>query len=336
MTTTEIQPTTLDGLATRINEEHRACEQAARSAVERAIRVGELLAEAKAQVGHGGWYAWLEANCTIQKRQAQRYMLLARERDLVEEGLNAASGTHLTLKSALRAVHPQANPTRPEEPQDIATNALTAGVRSIAKADMADAVSKYVSEELRPANGRKRGVYVHPDDRQWRIALGPTAAGMKYQELIAEAEESLYLKMSRATIDEEAAKVKSLERELKARRENIRYLKQQHSADVHEHMKGMHGDCTAYTNTADFQVTPNRHAELQKLDKDGVFDRLMAGGEGIVCISVGGWGDFNNGLPMPPADWPTPVSVPGVKGSGWTQCGLECFADGTSAVDRWR
>ena len=38
----------LDDLAKRVNEEHEACRTAMRSAVEHAVRAGDLLIEAKA------------------------------------------------------------------------------------------------------------------------------------------------------------------------------------------------------------------------------------------------------------------------------------------------
>src|SRR5689334_292229 len=66
-------------LAERINAAHREVEQAMRDAVARAVAVGELLLEAKAAVGHGGWEAWIEANCTCSVRTAQTYMRVARK-----------------------------------------------------------------------------------------------------------------------------------------------------------------------------------------------------------------------------------------------------------------
>jgi Protein of unknown function (DUF3102) len=39
---------------------------------------GEMLIEAKGQVGHGGWGRWLSKNFDLSDRQASRYMRLAR------------------------------------------------------------------------------------------------------------------------------------------------------------------------------------------------------------------------------------------------------------------
>jgi protein gp37 len=51
---------------------------AARTTLEHAIQVGELLIEAKRLVAHGDWTTWLEGNCDLSERMAQNYMRLAR------------------------------------------------------------------------------------------------------------------------------------------------------------------------------------------------------------------------------------------------------------------
>lgn len=70
---------TLTELAEAANESHQRCEQAARTAVEHAIRAGEALAAAKAAVPHGGWSDWLKTNIRFSQRSAQLYMKVARE-----------------------------------------------------------------------------------------------------------------------------------------------------------------------------------------------------------------------------------------------------------------
>jgi hypothetical protein len=69
----------LPDLAQAIDREHQAALGAARSLTEHAIRCGELLLQAKADVGHGGWLEWVETNCAFSQRTAQGYMRLARE-----------------------------------------------------------------------------------------------------------------------------------------------------------------------------------------------------------------------------------------------------------------
>jgi Protein of unknown function (DUF3102) len=72
-----------DSLAEAIEAEHRAACCAAQTALQHAMRCGELLTEAKAAVGHGGWLAWVEANLSFGDRQARKYMRLARHSEQI-------------------------------------------------------------------------------------------------------------------------------------------------------------------------------------------------------------------------------------------------------------
>ena len=85
---TEIVPSgpgALVALAADIRREVQAAEADFQSAVAHAIRAGELLIEAKAQVRHGEWMPWLEANCPLGEREARNYMRLARNRQRVAD-----------------------------------------------------------------------------------------------------------------------------------------------------------------------------------------------------------------------------------------------------------
>lgn len=71
-------------------------------------RAGEMLREAKEQVGHGGWGAWLKRNFHLSDRTAHRYMLLARK----EEAHNStpASERYATLSEATDVPRPHHQP----------------------------------------------------------------------------------------------------------------------------------------------------------------------------------------------------------------------------------
>jgi hypothetical protein len=96
--TSEATTTELVTLAEQINAEHRACEAAAVSAVEHAIRCGELLIEAKERAAHGGWLKWLSKNCDVSSRHAQRYMQLAKDQGAID----ATRVSDLSLRGAMR------------------------------------------------------------------------------------------------------------------------------------------------------------------------------------------------------------------------------------------
>lgn len=89
----------LPELAARINQAHAAAELAARSAVEHAITAGELLIEAKARCGHGGWSNWLTANFKGSSRTARAYMRVAAHRS---ELANRQTSANLSLDQALK------------------------------------------------------------------------------------------------------------------------------------------------------------------------------------------------------------------------------------------
>jgi Protein of unknown function (DUF3102) len=87
----------LDGLAERINNAADASLTALRSSFEHACEAGQLLIEAKALVGHGGWSAWLADNTKISERTAQRWMRFARKG---REAVVAKTDTVAVLTSA--------------------------------------------------------------------------------------------------------------------------------------------------------------------------------------------------------------------------------------------
>lgn len=76
----------LADLAARIKSEHEAVAIALKDSVRHAIAAGEMLLEAKKQVGqHGQWLPWLREYCTISERTAQLYMRCAKNRTAIEE-----------------------------------------------------------------------------------------------------------------------------------------------------------------------------------------------------------------------------------------------------------
>lgn len=100
---TEIVPT-----AEAINAEHRACEEAAVSAVQHGINAGGMLERVKASLKHGEWVPWLRGNFAPEKtpqsreRVAQTYMKLYRRRD----ELNPKHDSDLSIRGALRELEP--------------------------------------------------------------------------------------------------------------------------------------------------------------------------------------------------------------------------------------
>jgi hypothetical protein len=89
----------LADLAARIRGYHDKSVAALRSSVGFAMDAGDLLIEAKAQLKHGQWLAWLAGQCTLSERMAQRYIRLARNRAFIETKSDKLSD--LTVNGAL-------------------------------------------------------------------------------------------------------------------------------------------------------------------------------------------------------------------------------------------
>jgi hypothetical protein len=89
----------LADLASRIRTYHEATVAALKSGVEFAMNAGDLLIEAKRQLKkHGEWLPWLES-CGLPERTSQRYMRLARNRNIIEA--NPVPVSDLGIRGAL-------------------------------------------------------------------------------------------------------------------------------------------------------------------------------------------------------------------------------------------
>jgi hypothetical protein len=64
----------LHEIAETVKAEHAEIEIAMRESLARAVKVGELLTEAKQLVKHGEWGKWITDNCQFSERTAQNYM----------------------------------------------------------------------------------------------------------------------------------------------------------------------------------------------------------------------------------------------------------------------
>jgi hypothetical protein len=101
-------------VAQQIRVEHQAVVGAFRSALQHAIKAGQLLIEAKAQVGHGNWRSWLTENCGVGERMAQNYMQLARRKD---DLLNPQRVSDLPVRAALVLLQKPKPITAVDQPQ---------------------------------------------------------------------------------------------------------------------------------------------------------------------------------------------------------------------------
>lgn len=91
----------LTDLAARIKAEHTAVSESLRESVRHGMVAGDLLVEAKAQLGHGQWLPWLREHCTISERTAQLYMRLAKNREAIEANTQCVADLTLSEAAAL-------------------------------------------------------------------------------------------------------------------------------------------------------------------------------------------------------------------------------------------
>src|SRR5262249_6918544 len=88
----------LDEIAREVRELH---EKVLQHALPRAIRIGELLIEAKRTAGRGRWISWVKTHCGFGEREAQRYMRVAKNKSLV---IDATPVSHSGVKAASKAL----------------------------------------------------------------------------------------------------------------------------------------------------------------------------------------------------------------------------------------
>jgi len=93
----------LDELAVSINHTHGIIQNALRSSLRHAIRVGHLLIEAKQEVGHGAFTTWIKANCNFSLETARIYKRLAENEAFLSklDGAKQQSLTVMTMTGAL-------------------------------------------------------------------------------------------------------------------------------------------------------------------------------------------------------------------------------------------
>jgi predicted GNAT family acetyltransferase len=67
------------GLADEINKEHGLAQQLSETAVQHAIRCGQLLVEVKVALEHGQFEKWMADNCSFASSTARRYIQAAKQ-----------------------------------------------------------------------------------------------------------------------------------------------------------------------------------------------------------------------------------------------------------------
>jgi hypothetical protein len=100
-------------LAKAINEKIAQMTASARTSVQHAMEIGDLLIEAKKRVGHGKFEKWRNDHCQLSPATARRCMELAEQRPELEKQLNSKTlnVSDLNLTAARRLLAPPKPPT---------------------------------------------------------------------------------------------------------------------------------------------------------------------------------------------------------------------------------
>lgn len=105
------QVTNLTDLAVEINTENENLRGHVKNSFESALRLGELLTQAKNLVEHGEWTQWIENNCTVSLYQSRAYMRLYEGREKL--GIENGVGPVLSINGALRLLTADSNEDEP-------------------------------------------------------------------------------------------------------------------------------------------------------------------------------------------------------------------------------
>lgn len=151
-----IEPEQLDlfQLAARIKEEHEAAVTTVGQLARHAAEIGRLLlaAQIKVKVEEGGWIEWVESNCPFGRRQASKYLMIAKADGNHDSHLNNGSRS---LRASLRSLiapadeangeaKPRARRQEPAAPDEF--NAQRAITRIIAQ--LTNSITGWNQEDL--------------------------------------------------------------------------------------------------------------------------------------------------------------------------------------------
>ena len=121
----------LAGIA-EINKLHQEVQELATGALDRAIRIGELLSRAKSHVPHGQWLPWLTHNVAFSERTARNYMRVFENRETLKSAnvADLAEAYQTLAGQPQRALGTNSAPMTKEEAEWM-TTAIIGGLNKI-------------------------------------------------------------------------------------------------------------------------------------------------------------------------------------------------------------
>jgi hypothetical protein len=309
MTTELALSNSLTDLAARIRTEHEAVANVLTDGVQHAMTAGQLLIEAKKQLSHGDWLAWVESNCAMNVRTAQAYMRVARS--FKGLGANTQRVAHLSFRDALKSLA-KTSSLMNRLPAQMVGQTLdeieTSGddskplIDALRETHMAELRSEYTLENppaLLPAPDAKRKIRVarNPSLRQWMLAIGPSISRVELLQKEQDARGAPSVCDLQREHDDLLARADALEEKARALREDAKTLAMEIDAEIDDII----GPVEPLTETCTFQADKKTDAKLAKLSQADLVERLLAArstaSNGLkLCTGqgdVGYWGDMH-------------------------------------------
>jgi hypothetical protein len=136
----------LRNLAREIKQHHESFEKGLRTSLSHAREAGDKLLEAKKLLGHGNFSDWVEKNCAVSLRTAQKHMRIAQRWS--ELDAKAPGTAHLTIDAVLeRLGNSTSGETEGGEPESASKSTTNRGDGALRNA-LSKAVEKKVDAQV--------------------------------------------------------------------------------------------------------------------------------------------------------------------------------------------
>ena len=327
----------LQSLAAQINKAHDDACASVRTALGHACRAGDLLLEAKRQLGHGAWLPWLRQNCSVSERTAQKYIQLARK--LPELVAKTPRVADLSLREAIHVVTVTTGRIA-----RLAPDACDQVLQRVEHGERPNAAIAAVTRQRRrerigtpppdltpppQTDQRRRKVNRREEQRMWQVVIGPNEAGMRLPELVEETRARPQFAARVAEADAAEREAVALEEQAKDLREDAKTLRAGARADVREAIINEHGPIYHFSETLTYKICDEALDErLKTLTVSALIDYLLAhrGEPSVQEVHRGYHGD------MQFMDW---VAMRPPLNGGWSGVGSSRRKTRGSRPRRW-
>lgn len=286
--------TPLHALATQINAAHDEALASVRTALGHACRAGDLLLEAKRQLGHGAWGPWVRQHCTVTKRTAQKFMQLARELPTLTS--KAPRVADLSLREAIHLVSVTGRIAGLDpEIRDQVLQRVEQGqkpklaIRAVTLQRIQEQVST-PPPDLMPSpqtDQRCRRVERDEEQRLWTVIMGPNAAGLRLPEIREKAEGQPQVVALLADADVAVREAVALEVQAKKLHRNAAGLLADARAEFRRTITNKHGPIYPVSEAVTYKCDEALHEHLKTLTESDIIDLLAQHGE-LVRFQAGG------------------------------------------------